>query len=209
MKKIIFAFLSVFLVLGILSACSDTEPANSSKDSKETDIKEQDHKNNEEKESASEESKKTKEEPDKPQEENKTVQSNKIYKIGETAKIGNFEITITNATFTKPDEYTPAKKGSVLTLDLRVKNISDSSDVIDSTDFSLSDATGNMDKDYYGYDEEAISASDRINPGKTLTGKLFYDIPNVNVYELQYEAPFSLKEKKIIWKLPKSDIQYP
>lgn len=122
-------------------------------------------------------------------------QEEKIFKVGDTVKVNGFEISITSAKFTKPNQYSETKKGKVLTLEIATANTDANSAFIDNTDFNLYDKDGNKLEQYYGYDELAISGN--INKGKKLSGKLFFDVPEDDKYELVY-VPFSSFDNKEI-----------
>ena len=129
----------------------------------------------------------------------------KVYTIGDSVEVNGVEITIKSATFTKPAEYSEPKNDKVLTLEVEAKNTSDDSAFVDNTEFTLSDAEGNMSEDYFGYDDLAISGD--INSGKKLSGKLYYDVSESDHYELQYEPSFSWDEIKINWEIKKDQIE--
>ncbi|QQZ10029.1 DUF4352 domain-containing protein [Heyndrickxia vini] len=124
---------------------------------------------------------------------------NQIFKVGDTVKVNGLEVTITKASFTKPEQYSKAKKGNVLTLELSTKNSGDDSAFIDNTEFNLYDKDGNQLEEYYGYDDIAISGD--VNKGKKLTGKLYYDVPKADSYELIYKPSFTLDSKEIKFKI--------
>lgn len=128
-------------------------------------------------------------------EEKKEEAADKVYKIGDTVKVDGLEITFTGASFTDPNEYTEAKKGKVLTIDVATVNNGDSEAFIDNTDFSLYDAEGNKMEDYYGYDQMAIS--DTINKGKKLQGKLYFDVAEQESYEVIYTPSFSFDSTEV------------
>lgn len=113
------------------------------------------------------------------------------YKIGDTVSSNGWKVKITKAEFTKPAQYAaPETKGAkVLTLDVVAINNSDDQVMIDNTEFALYDKNGKKLKEYFGYDEMAIS--DTVNKGKELDGKLFYEAPEADKYELIYTPSFS------------------
>ncbi|MEH7117252.1 DUF4352 domain-containing protein [Neobacillus vireti] len=122
----------------------------------------------------------------------------KVFAVGDTVKVNGLEVTITKASFTQPNQYTQAEKGKVLTLDMTAKNTGESA-FIDNTEFNLYDAQGNQLKEYFGYDEMAISGD--VNKGKQLTGKLYFDVPQADSYELIYKPSFTLDNKEIKWNI--------
>ena len=131
---------------------------------------------------------------EKKKEEKKDV----VYKVGDTVKVNGVEITITKAAFTAPAEYSEAKNGKVLTLDVKVKNSSDSQAFVDNTEFGLSYGDTQAEY-YYGYNDLAISQE--LNKGKQATGKLYFDVKPAKSYELIYSPTFAFDSKEIKWKI--------
>lgn len=119
----------------------------------------------------------------------------KVYQVGDVIKINGVEISIVSAKFTNPQQYVEPTKGKVLTLEVEAVNNSDSQAFIDNTEFNLYDKEGNSLEQYYGYDESAISGD--INRGKKLTGKLYFDVPALEAYELIYTPTFSAEDIEI------------
>ncbi|MED4616809.1 DUF4352 domain-containing protein [Priestia megaterium] len=122
----------------------------------------------------------------------------KTYSVGDTVKVNGLEVTITKASYTSPSEYTPANKGKVLTLEVATNNTGDSA-FIDNTEFNLYDKEGNQLEQYFGYDELAISGD--VNKGKKLSGKLFFDVPESDSYELIYKPSISFDDKEIKFEI--------
>ncbi|MDT0150029.1 DUF4352 domain-containing protein [Priestia aryabhattai] len=123
----------------------------------------------------------------------------KTFKVGDTVSVNDVDITITKAEFTSPEQYTPAEKGKVLTLEVTAKNGSSEQQFVDNTDFAVYDENGVKVEDYYGYDQMAIS--DNINKGRQLNGKLYYDVPEQGSYELVYTPSFSWDGKEVKWNI--------
>jgi hypothetical protein len=126
-------------------------------------------------------------------EQKEEPKKDQVYKVGDTIQVGDLQITITKASFTNPAEYSPAKKGKVLTLELATENKGESA-FIDSSDFNIYDKEGNQLDDYYGYNDMAISGD--LNKGKKMSGKLYYDVPEADSYELIYEPTFSWSDEE-------------
>lgn len=124
--------------------------------------------------------------------------TDKVFAVGDTVKVNGLQITITEATYTEPEEYTEPANGKVLTLTLDTENTGDSA-FIDSNEFNLYDSEGNQLEAYYGYMDMAISGD--INKGKKLAGKLYYDVAEAESYELIYKPSFSFDDKEIKWNI--------
>jgi hypothetical protein len=119
----------------------------------------------------------------------------KVYKVGDVIKINGVELSIVSAKFTNPQQYVEPEKGKVLTLEVEAVNKSDTQAFIDNTEFNLYDKEGNNLEQYYGYDDTAISGD--INRGKKITGKLYFDVPALEAYELIYTPTFSTDNTEI------------
>lgn len=122
----------------------------------------------------------------------------KVYKIGDTIKVNDLQITVTGASYTDPEEYTEPTNGKVLTIELATENQGESA-YIDSTEFNLYDSEGNQLEQYFGYMDTGISGD--INKGKKLAGKLYFDVPESSSYELVYKPSFSFDNKEITWNI--------
>lgn len=109
------------------------------------------------------------------------------YAIGDIVKVGDMEVTITKAEFTKPAQYGEPDKGSVLTLDLKVENKGSTSQFVDNSDFNIYDPEGEKMETYHSYDAFPISGD--INGGRKMSGQLFYDVSKSDKYELVFQ-PF-------------------
>ncbi|MGE6629652.1 DUF4352 domain-containing protein [Bacillus sp. NPDC077027] len=122
-----------------------------------------------------------------------------VFKVGDTINVNGLEITITSATFKKPEQYSTAEKGNVLDLTVETKNSGDDKAFIDNTEFNLYDNDGNKLDSYYGYSEMAISGD--LNKGKKLSGHLFFDVPKNKSYEMIYQPSFSFDDKEIKYNI--------
>jgi hypothetical protein len=126
-------------------------------------------------------------------------EKDKVYKVGETVSVNGVEFTINKASFTNPNQYTAAKNGKVLTMEVTVKNTKKEQVFVDNTEFAIYDKEGNKLEDYFGYDE--LPLSNDINAGKQLQGKLFYDVPPQDSYELIYAPSFSFDNKEVKFEI--------
>ncbi|MCM3639657.1 DUF4352 domain-containing protein [Priestia aryabhattai] len=166
-KKVFFGIGAVVLAGGILAGCSDSvEDVSSSKPAKQ-------------------EAKK----------ESTQDAKDKTYNVGDTVKVNGLSVTITKASYTPAQEYTPAEKGKVLTLEVATENGGDDSAFIDNTEFNIYDKGGNQLEQYFGYDDLAISGD--VNKGKKLSGKLYFDVPEAESYELIYKPTFAVDNTEI------------
>lgn len=129
----------------------------------------------------------------------------KTYKVGDTVSIDGVEVTINSAAFTDAAEYGEPQKGKVITLNVSVKNNSEENAYVDNTEFTISDAEGNMHEQYYSYDD--VSFSNEVKVGKQYAGKVAFDVPESASYEVYYEPSFSLNEGEIKFLIMKEELQ--
>lgn len=119
----------------------------------------------------------------------------KVYKIGDTVKVDGLKVTFTGASYTTPNEYTKAEKGKVLTVEVATENTGDTQAFVDNTEFNAYDKDGNQLEQYFGYDDMAISGD--VNKGKKLNGKLYFDVPEQDSYEIVYSPTFAMDSTEI------------
>ncbi|WP_102692158.1 DUF4352 domain-containing protein [Rummeliibacillus pycnus] len=137
--------------------------------------------------------------------EKKVKKAPTFYKVGDTVSIDGMEIKLVSAKFVKPAEYVKTEKGKVLEIEVSAKNNSANNGFVDNTEFTISDAKGNMQEQYFGFD---YTLSGEVKKGKTMTGKIAFDVPYSKEYELYYEPSFSLKNNaEIKFKLKKSELK--
>ncbi|MDG5471372.1 DUF4352 domain-containing protein [Jeotgalibacillus sp. ET6] len=125
--------------------------------------------------------------------------SSEVYTVGDTVNIEGMELTINSASFTSPAEYSEAANGTVLTVDVSLKNTNDEQVFIDNTEFAIYDAEGIKMDDYYGYDDMALS--DSVNSGKQVNGKLYFDVTEQDTYEMIYTPSFSWESVEITFDI--------
>lgn len=125
-------------------------------------------------------------------------QTDKVFSVGDTVKVNGLQITVAEASYTEPEEYSESANGKILTLVVNTENTGESA-YIDSNEFNLYDSEGNQLEPYYGYMDMAISGD--INKGKKLSGKLYYDVAEAESYELIYKPSFSFDDKEIVWNI--------
>ncbi|WHX27951.1 DUF4352 domain-containing protein [Virgibacillus halodenitrificans] len=141
---------------------------------------------------------KTEEQGTEKNDENKDEET-KTFKVGDTVDLNGLEITIESAEYVSANEYSPAKKGKVLQMQLNVMNQKDDKLFLDSTEFNLYDSDGNLLEPYFGGDDLDISGD--IHSGKKLQGKLTFDVPESDSYELIYNPTFSWTDEEVVWEI--------
>ena len=118
----------------------------------------------------------------------KQQEMSKQFKVGDVVKIGDTELIIKSAEYVKGNQYVPPKKGKVLKLEIEGKNNGGQSWFLTDADFNLYDPSGRKLEQYFGVDD--LSFSGEVNQGKSVQGKIYYDVPKVDSFELVYKPNF-------------------
>lgn len=95
-------------------------------------------------------------------------QENNVYKLGETAELGTFAVSIDHTT------YKTEGSSNYLELDASVKNIGNKAQMVSSNMFVLIDS---MDKNYQADIGKSDISKLTVNPGITQKGKVVFEIP--------------------------------
>jgi hypothetical protein len=135
---------------------------------------------------------------DSPKQEQKQEPKKQVYKVGDTVKISDTEVTITSATIGNPDEYTETKNGKVLTLEIKGENKGTQSWFLSNTDFNLYDSQGNKMQEYFG-GMSYVPLSGEVNQDKKISGQIKYDA-KPGTYDLVYKPNFLL-DQEIHWTI--------
>lgn len=120
----------------------------------------------------------------------------KEFKLGETVKVGDVQLTVSQAQNQSPDQYSETKNNNVIVFDITAVNKGTDSAFIDDTEFNLYINDEKVES-YYG-DEMGISGD--LNKGKTLKGQIFFDAPKGQQLELIYEPSFSWNDTEVVFK---------
>lgn len=131
--------------------------------------------------------------------EKEGTKENQPFKVGDTVKLNDAQITLKSAAFVEPTEYTPAKKGKVLAIEFETANVGDDRLYFGSEEFSISTSDGMQHDKYYAFGDGFINES--INPGKKISGKIYYDVPEGTNYELIYTPSFSFDDKFVTFEI--------
>lgn len=123
------------------------------------------------------------------QQEEKQKDQNQVFKVGEVVKIGDTELIIKTAKLEKPEQYVPANKGNVLVLEIEGKNNGSQSWHITSGDFNLYDTNGQKSEEYFSGQDPSVFGGE-VNQGKKISGKVRFDVPEADSYELIYKPNF-------------------
>lgn len=139
-------------------------------------------------------------------EETKKEEKKTEFKVGETVSIDGVEVTVKSAEWGTPNEYVEPTKDKVLRLEVFAKNNSDENAFVDSSEFQVYDADGNLMEMYFANDDVNIFGGE-IKKGKQVSGVLEFDVAESAKYEIYYEPSFSLKEgAEVKWLMDASEL---
>ncbi|WP_052344333.1 DUF4352 domain-containing protein [Bacillus ndiopicus] len=107
---------------------------------------------------------------------------NRKFKVGEVVNYRGLEMTVTKAEFTEPNQYIAPDRGKVLTIHVDTKNNTDKRHYVEDIQFKVYDESGTATSYYHAYDENSLEAY--MDAGKRGEGKIFFDVPVSDKYEL-------------------------
>lgn len=122
-----------------------------------------------------------------------------IFKVGDVVKISGTELVIKSAKLRKGVKSDPPKKGNILEVAIEAKNKGDLDWNLVDGDFDLYDKNGQELEKYYSIEDENL-LSGGVNKGSTVSGKIFYDVPGEDTYELRYYPNF-LQNQEVKFKI--------
>lgn len=126
------------------------------------------------------------------QDEKKKV-PNQVFKVGDVVKIGDTELVVKIAKLRNGNPYVPPKKGKVIEIEIEGKNQGNQSWFLTNGDFNLYDKAGEKLEEYFAIDDQQLSGE--VNQGKSIKGKIFYDVPEADSYELVYKPNFLMDQE--------------
>ena len=117
----------------------------------------------------------------------------RFFKVGDVVRIGDTELTIKSAKLRKGNPYVPPKKGQVLELEIEGRNKGNDSWFLTNGDFNFYDKSDEKMEEYFAIDDQQLSGE--VNKGKTIKGKVFYDVAEADSYELVYKPNFLMEQE--------------
>lgn len=129
----------------------------------------------------------------------KKEQKPQVFKVGDVVKLGDMQVTLKSAKFVNADQYTPAEKGAVLAIEFEAMNAGKDELYIGSEEFKISTPDGTQHEDYFGFDDGFMN--ENIASGKKITGKLYFDVPKDEKYEIVYKPTFTLSDDKATFEV--------
>lgn len=133
------------------------------------------------------------------EERSNSTKTDEAYQLGDTLKIDDVIVKITDAKQTDPIQFTKSKKGKIVTIDVDVRNNSEDSIFIDRHDFDLI-SKGEKAIGYHGYEE--LPLSEEVNREEQADGKLYFDVKPADSYELVYKPNFTADQTEIHFDIP-------
>ncbi|MGX0402136.1 DUF4352 domain-containing protein [Staphylococcus epidermidis] len=134
--------------------------------------------------------------------------SNKTYKVGDTVKKDNIEVTVTNVEYapTDSEDATPPDNGKALKVDFKFKNNNDDQIMISDVDFTCK-VDGENYEQWFGADDQSAGFEHQLNKGNTASGHVYYDVPDANKYTIEMDATPGMENIKAKWVVDSSDIK--
>ena len=134
--------------------------------------------------------------------------SNKTYKVGDTVKKDNIEVTVTNVEYapTDSEDATPPDNGKALKVDFKFKNNNDDQIMISDVDFTCK-VDGENYEQWFGADDQSAGFEHQLNKGNTASGHIYYDVPDADKYTIEMDATPGMENIKAKWVVDSSDIK--
>jgi Domain of unknown function (DUF4352) len=108
-----------------------------------------------------------------------------VFKVGDVVKVGEAQLTISEAKFVKAEAFNEPKNGKVLALKVEGENKGADTYVLTNFDFNLYDTDGNKLAEYLSTEHPPLQGE--INAGKKSSGYVTFDVKEADKYELVYK----------------------
>ncbi len=115
----------------------------------------------------------------------KQESSSKGQKEEKNQKSKSYEMTLESTEYTLPEEDSAPLNGRVLKVKVSIKNIGKEALRLSPDDFALYVKDEKM-KAYSKYDEDRLSF-DVVDPGRKVSGAIYFDVKEASSYELEYK----------------------
>lgn len=122
-----------------------------------------------------------------------------IFTIGDIVELGDTQLILTNVSFIEPTDFTEPEKEKVLLVEFEAANKGDEKLYFGSEEFKISTLDGVQHSRYYAHGDGFINES--IIPGKKIKDKLYYDVPEEEVYELTFTPTFRNDDESIVFEV--------
>lgn len=181
-KRIWFWLIAVvILIIAVNMGAGDDEDADTGEDVDEQEVDQED-----EEAGAADEEEAPSEDEDGEPEADEEADGGETFGIGDEFAVNDWIITVTgmgDRTDTIGDEFLNTEaQGEFLPVELVITNAGDSAEYFFASDFVAVDDQDrefnySSDATIYGASEGAVSLLDEINPGNSIEGTLYFDVP--------------------------------
>lgn len=131
----------------------------------------------------------------------------KDLKLGDKIIANGLEVTVTKAEFVLPDDgYSYSQNGKILKINYKFKNLEKDKKFIDNSNFNLT-IDGEVQPQFNGMKDNKGGFQHQLEKGETKSSYLYYDVADMDKYQVNMDFKSSKKEYKANWTIAKKDIK--
>lgn len=131
----------------------------------------------------------------------------KDLKLGDKIIANGLEVTVTKAEFVLPDDgYSYSQNGKILKINYKFKNLEKGKKFIDNSNFNLT-IDGEVQPQFNGMKDNKGGFQHQLEKGETKSSYLYYDVADMDKYQVNMDFKSSKKEYKANWTIAKKDIK--
>lgn len=131
----------------------------------------------------------------------------KDLKLGDKIIANGLEVTVTKAEFVLPDDgYSYSQNGKILKINYKFKNLEKDKKFIDNSNFNLT-IDGEVQPQFNGMKDNKGGFQHQLEKGETKSSYLYYDVADMDKYQVNMDFKPSKKEYKANWSIAKKDIK--
>ncbi|WP_239750497.1 hypothetical protein [Mammaliicoccus sp. H-M34] len=131
----------------------------------------------------------------------------KDLKLGDKIIANGLEVTVTKAEFVLPDDgYSYSQNGKILKINYKFKNLEKDKKFIDNSNFNLT-IDGEVQPQFNGMKDNKGGFQHQLEKGETKSSYLYYDVADMDKYQVNMDFKPSKKEYKANWTIAKKDIK--
>lgn len=131
----------------------------------------------------------------------------KDLKLGDKIIANGLEVTVTKAEFVLPDDgYSYSQNGKILKINYKFKNLEKDKKFLDNSNFNLT-IDGEVQPQFNGMKDNKGGFQHQLEKGETKSSYLYYDVADMDKYQVNMDFKSSKKEYKANWTIAKKDIK--
>lgn len=131
----------------------------------------------------------------------------KDLKLGDKIIANGLEVTVTKAEFVLPDDgYSYSQNGKILKINYKFKNLEKDKKFIDNSNFNLT-IDGEVQPQFNGMKDNKGGFQHQLEKDETKSSYLYYDVADMDKYQVNMDFKPSKKEYKANWTIAKKDIK--